>query len=75
MQNLEAKNNISAQIIALGLEEVSGHKGWQTKKKKMEALRETFFKAGKVPTELNEETWAKFKTAVREFNKHKNEKR
>lgn len=72
MQNLEAKNNISAQIIALGLEEVSGHKGWQTQMKKMEALRETFFKAGKVPAELNEEAWATFKNAVRDFNKNKN---
>jgi hypothetical protein len=72
MQNLEAKNAISAQIEALGLEEVKGHKGWQNQMNKMEALRETFFKAGKVPTELNEETWAKFKTAVRDFNKNKN---
>ena len=72
MLNFEAKNQIIAQINALGTEEVNGHKGWQNQMKKMEALRETFFKAGKVPTELNEETWAKFKTAVREFNKHKN---
>lgn len=72
MLNFEAKNQIIAKINALGTEEVNGHKGWQNQMKKMEALRETFFKAGKVPTELNEETWAKFKTAVREFNKHKN---
>ena len=72
MQNFEAKNKIIAQINALGAEDVSGHKGWQNQMKKMEALRETFFKAGKVPAELNEETWAKFKTAVRDFNKNKN---
>ncbi len=72
MQNLNAKNEIIAQINALTTEEVSGHKGWQNQMKKMEALRETFFKAGKVPAELNEETWAKFKNAVRDFNKNKN---
>ncbi|WP_338378831.1 DUF349 domain-containing protein [uncultured Flavobacterium sp.] len=72
MQNFEAKNKIIAQINALGAEDVSGHKGWQNQMKKMEALRETFFKAGKVPAELNEETWAKFKIAVRDFNKNKN---
>lgn len=72
MEHFEAKNNIIAQIEALSTEEVNGHKGWQTQMKKMEALRETFFKAGKVPVELNEETWAKFKTAVRDFNKNKN---
>jgi len=72
MEHFEAKNKIVEQINALSSEEVNGHKGWQNQMKKMEALRETFFKAGKVPTELNEETWAKFKTAVREFNKNKN---
>lgn len=70
--NLDAKNLIISQIEALGKEEINSHKGWQNQMQKMEALRETFFKAGKVPTELNEETWAKFKTAVREFNKNKN---
>lgn len=72
MEHFEAKNKIVEQINALSSEEINGHKGWQNQMKKMEALRETFFKAGKVPTELNEETWAKFKTAVREFNKNKN---
>lgn len=72
MQNFNSKNEIIAQITALTTEDVSGHKGWQNQMKKMEALRETFFKAGKVPAELNEETWAKFKNAVRDFNKNKN---
>src|SRR5574343_261318 len=40
--------------------------------KKLEALREAFFKAGKVPAEVTEDTWAKFKNAVRAFNVHKN---
>jgi hypothetical protein len=72
MQHFNAKNEIIAQINTLSTEQVSGHKGWQNQMKKMEALRETFFKAGKVPAELNEETWAKFKNAVRDFNKNKN---
>lgn len=72
MQHFNTKNEIIAQINALSTEEVSGHKGWQNQMQKMEALRETFFKAGKVPAELNEETWAKFKNAVRDFNKNKN---
>ena len=72
MQNFNAKNEIIAQIAALTTEEVNGHKGWQNQMKKMEALRESFFKAGKVPAELNEETWAKFKNTVRDFNKNKN---
>lgn len=35
-------------------------------------MRNDFFNAGKVPIKVNEATWAKFKTAVRAFNKNKN---
>jgi len=72
MENFETKRNIIAQIEALGKEDINSHKGWQNQMQKMEALRESFFKAGKVPAELNEETWTKFKTTVRDFNKIKN---
>jgi hypothetical protein len=72
LEHFEAKQKIIASLNDLTTEEISGHKGWQNQMKKMEALRETFFKAGKVPVELNEETWAKFKIAVRDFNKNKN---
>ncbi|EPR72919.1 hypothetical protein ADIWIN_2007 [Winogradskyella psychrotolerans RS-3] len=40
--------------------------------KDIEALRDAFFKAGKVPLKVNESTWAKFKGAVRTFNRGKN---
>jgi hypothetical protein len=70
--NLALKNEIISQIEALGTEKIDSHSGWQGQIKKMEALREAFFKAGKVPTEVTEETWAKFKNAVRAFNAHKN---
>lgn len=70
--NLALKNEIISQIEALGTEKIDSHSGWQGQIKKMEALREAFFKAGKVPTEVTEETWAKFKNAVRAFNSHKN---
>jgi Domain of Unknown Function (DUF349) len=71
-ENLALKNEIITQIEALGTEKVDSHSGWQTQIKKLEALREAFFKAGKVPAEVTEETWAKFKNAVRAFNVHKN---
>lgn len=70
--HLKLKNDIISQINELGNAQINSHKGWQNQMQKMETLRESFFKAGKVPSELNEETWAKFKTAVREFNKNKN---
>ena len=70
--NLAVKNEIIVLIEALGTEKIDSHSGWQAQIKKMEALREAFFKAGKVPAEVTEETWAKFKNAVRSFNAHKN---
>ena len=71
-ENLALKNEITVQIEALGTEKIDSHSGWQGQIKKLEALREAFFKAGKVPAEVTEETWAKFKNAVRAFNVHKN---
>lgn len=70
--NLAVKNEIISQIIALGNEKIDSHSGWQAQIQKMEALRDAFFKAGKVPAEVTEETWANFKNAVRAFNANKN---
>ncbi len=71
-QNLVVKEEIIAQIIEVGSDHPKNHAGWQQKIKEIEALRESFFKAGKVPANVNEETWSKFKGAVREFNRTKN---
>ncbi len=71
-ENLAIKNEIISQIISLGNEKIDSHSGWQAQIQKMEALREAFFKAGKVPAEVTEETWANFKNAVRSFNANKN---
>lgn len=70
--NLAIKNEIVLLIETLGTEKIESHNGWQAQIKKLEALREAFFKAGKVPAEVTEETWAKFKNAVRAFNVNKN---
>ncbi|KAF2517864.1 DUF349 domain-containing protein [Flavobacterium foetidum] len=71
-QNLETKKEIIAKIEALGTEKVNSHSQWLVQIEKVEALRNEFFAAGKVPAEVNEETWAAFKTAVRNFNAFKN---
>ena len=70
--NLAIKNEIVLLIETLGKEKIDSHSGWQAQIKKLEALREAFFKAGKVPSEVTEETWGKFKNAVRAFNVNKN---
>ena len=70
--NLETKKEIIAKIEALAQEKVEAHSQWQGQIEKVEALRNEFFAAGKVPNEVNEETWASFKNAVRNFNSFKN---
>ena len=71
-KNLVVKNIIIDEINALSEKPTLTHKDWQVKIKKIEALRDSFFKAGKVPYKQNEKTWTAFKNAVRTFNKNKN---
>jgi hypothetical protein len=72
IENLASKNDIIAQIEVLATEKVTVHSQWQGQIDKVEALRNAFFAAGKVPADVNESTWAAFKTAVRNFNTFKN---
>ncbi|SFF44542.1 DUF349 domain-containing protein [Flavobacterium xueshanense] len=72
LENLEKKKEIIAKIEVLATEKVNAHAQWMAQIEKVEALRTAFFSAGKVPSEVNEETWASFKTAVRNFNSFKN---
>ncbi|MHA7057788.1 DUF349 domain-containing protein [Aquimarina sp. M1] len=71
-KNLEVKQEIIAKIIEVASDHPKNHSGWQQKIREIEALREEFFRAGKVPSSANEETWSQFKSAVRDFNRNKN---
>ena len=72
-KNLEKKLEIIANIEAVSNQgEASSHSAWQKRIKEIESLRNDFFNAGKVPIKVNESTWAKFKDAVRRFNRKKN---
>jgi len=71
-ENLEKKNEIIAAIVALTEKVTDNHRGLQRQIKEIEALRDSFFKAGKVPQKVNEQTWSRFKDAVRAFNRNKN---
>jgi len=71
-KNLEKKNDIIAQIDTIAEDVANNHAAWQKKIKNIEALRQEFFNAGKVPIKVNEATWAKFKESVRTFNRKKN---
>lgn len=71
-ENLAAKKEIIAAIEELAQEKMNAHASWQQQVAKVEDLRNRFFALGKVPSEVNEETWSAFKTAVRNFNALKN---
>lgn len=71
-KNLEVKQEIISKITQVASSNAKNHSGWQQKIKEIEALRDAFFNAGKVPSNVNERTWSEFKTAVREFNRNKN---
>ena len=72
LENLEKKQEIIAAIAVLATVKVNAHSQWLAQIEKVEALRTAFFSAGKVPSEVNEKTWAEFKLAVRNFNSFKN---
>ena len=70
--NLVNKQKIIASISDIAGHVANNHRALQQQIKQVEALREDFFKAGKVPQKDNENTWAAFKEAVRSFNRNKN---
>jgi len=71
-QNLVKKQEIIADISKIAENIANNHRALQQQIKKIEELRNAFFKAGKVPQKVNEATWAAFKEAVRGFNRAKN---
>ncbi len=71
-ENLEKKKEIIAQLEVLAQEKVDSHAAWIKQIEKVDALRNQFFVTGKVPSEVNEDTWSAFKTAIRDFNVLKN---
>ncbi|WP_298556205.1 DUF349 domain-containing protein [uncultured Algibacter sp.] len=71
-KNLEHKLEIISKIEDIATQDTQSHSALQKKIKYVEELREAFFSAGKVPLKVNEATWAKFKDAVRTFNRKKN---
>lgn len=70
--NLKQKEEIIASLRTLADTVSNNHKDLQQQTSQVEALREAFFKAGKVPQKVKEQTWVAFKDAVRRFNRAKN---
>ena len=71
-KNLEKKNEIVAKISQIADNIGTSHSDIQKQIREVERLRESFFKAGKVPQKFNDESWTSFKEASRNFNRNKN---
>ena len=71
-KNLEKKKAIIEKLREISQSRYDNHRTWQQKIREVEALREEFFKAGKVPRSQSDQTWKEFKEAVRTFNRNKN---
>ncbi|KQC28553.1 DUF349 domain-containing protein [Flagellimonas eckloniae] len=71
-KNLEKKEEVITSILSIANNVTNNHRALQQQIKEVEVLRDTFFKAGKVPQKVNEQTWSAFKDAVRTFNRNKN---
>ena len=72
MANFDSKKVIIEKIKSLTETENSSHGKWQNRMKEVEGLRENFFKIGSVPKKLRNQSWTDFKSALRTFNKTKN---
>ena len=70
--NVVIKREVIEKITDLVKDKIDSHKIWQQKIKELEALRQEFFKIGRVPRSVNERIWKEFKEATRNFNKIKN---
>ena len=70
--NFKAKEAIVLKINEIANNAYETHKDWQTQIKVIEDLRQSFFKLGSVPKKVRNQSWTDFKSAVRTFNKQKN---
>ncbi|HKJ06070.1 MAG TPA: DUF349 domain-containing protein [Flavobacteriaceae bacterium] len=71
--NIDKKLAVIEEINAYDTSNNKNRTDWQRSIKEIEALREKFFKAGKVPRSKSDEIWNKFKEATRKFNSEKNQ--
>jgi hypothetical protein len=69
---IEKKLVVIAQIDAYDTSNNKKHSDWQRSIKEVEALRQLYFDAGKLPYSKSEEVWQKFKAATKKFNHAKN---
>jgi hypothetical protein len=77
-QKIQYEENLKLKIAVIETLEVydtdgnKTHSDWQRSIKEFEAVRETFFKIGKVPRQKSQQIWDHLKTTTKKFNHAKN---
>lgn len=69
---IDAKLLVIKEINDYDFSRNNSHSDWQKSIKHIEALREKYFAAGKLPYSKSEPIWQQFKTATKKFNQAKN---
>ena len=69
---IEKKLEVVAELNEYDTSKNKSHKDWQNSIKDVEAIRQKYFNAGKLPYSKSEQVWQKFKTATKKFNSAKN---
>jgi len=69
---IEKKLAVIEEIDKYDFSRNKTHSDWQNSIKDIEALRQKYFDAGKLPYSKSESIWQKFKVATKKFNKAKN---
>lgn len=69
---INEKLAIVEQIAGFDFSNNKTHKDWQKSIKEIEALRQKYFAAGKLPYNKSETVWQKLKEATKRFNSAKN---
>ena len=69
---VDKKMNVIQRLDAYDTSNNKTHNDWQQSIKVVEALRQEYFDAGKLPFSKSESIWQKFKNATKKFNSKKN---
>jgi hypothetical protein len=69
---IEKKLAVVDEILNYDFSKNTSHSDWQSSIKQIEALRQKYFDAGKLPYSKSEAVWQKFKAATKQFNHAKN---
>ncbi len=72
ISNLAQKNELIIAIQELTTEPKNSIDFWNTQSKKLQSLKDSFMSIGRTPKASSDNTWANFRSALKEFNTQKN---